>query len=194
MPHDIVEGYAQRARRHKLTGQYIVFVKLDGVNDYLTRGIHHDDEAIWARCKACASEISEPSSVTGRSYLSALIQLRRRGGPKRGVEHALPPFRRPPWCFFRHGSTAIARRRGPQPKRSSTRLKAGCCRFLTLTQCGDAAGAIGAVAVLRDQAFKAHQAGMAEQVRADLALLEIGQEDSVDAARQQPRQGCPCAS
>ena len=46
------------------------------------------------------------------------------------------------------------------------------------------AGAIGALAVFRDQTFEPHQAGVAEQVRADLALLEIAQEDAVDAPRQ----------
>ena len=40
--------------------------------------------------------------------------------------------------------------------------------------------------MLRDQPFQPHQAGVAEQVRADLALLEVAQEDPVDAARQQP--------
>lgn len=37
--------------------------------------------------------------------------------------------------------------------------------------------------MLRDQP---HQAGVAEQVRADLALLEVAQEYAVDAARQEP--------
>jgi hypothetical protein len=38
--------------------------------------------------------------------------------------------------------------------------------------------------------LRAHQAGVAEQVRADLALLEIAQEDAVDAPRQKTRQAC----
>ena len=40
--------------------------------------------------------------------------------------------------------------------------------------------------MLRDQ--PPHQAGVAEQVRADLALLEVAQEYAVDAARQEPGQ------
>ena len=36
--------------------------------------------------------------------------------------------------------------------------------------------------------FQAHQAGMPEQVRADLALLEVAQEDPVHAPRQEPGQ------
>ena len=46
--------------------------------------------------------------------------------------------------------------------------------------------AISAVAVLGDQALQAQQAGMAEQVRANLALLEVAQEDTVHTPRQQP--------
>ena len=42
--------------------------------------------------------------------------------------------------------------------------------------------------MLGDQALQPHQAGVAEQVRADLALLEVGQKDAVDAPRQQPGQ------
>ena len=42
------------------------------------------------------------------------------------------------------------------------------------------AAAVGALAVLRHHAFQPHQAGVPEQVRADLALLEIAQEDAVD--------------
>ena len=50
------------------------------------------------------------------------------------------------------------------------------------------AAAVDAVAVLRDQPLQPHQAGVAEQVRADLALLEWRQVDAVDPPRQQPRQ------
>ena len=41
------------------------------------------------------------------------------------------------------------------------------------------AGAIGALAVLRDHALQPHQTSVAEQVRANLALLEVAQEDTV---------------
>jgi hypothetical protein len=47
------------------------------------------------------------------------------------------------------------------------------------------AGAIAAVLEVRDQVLPAHQAGVTEQVRTDLALFEIAQEDAVDAACQQ---------
>ena len=43
---------------------------------------------------------------------------------------------------------------------------------LDLDPVPEPAGAIEAVAMLRDQPFETHQAGVAEQVRADLALLE----------------------
>jgi len=39
------------------TGEWIVFAKQDDEAYYLTLGAHtEDDEAIWRRCKACASE------------------------------------------------------------------------------------------------------------------------------------------
>ena len=40
--------------------------------------------------------------------------------------------------------------------------------------------------MLGDHPFQSHQAGVAKQVRADLALLEWRQVDAVDAPRQQP--------
>ena len=46
---------------------------------------------------------------------------------------------------------------------------------LDLDPVPEPAGAIEAVAMLRDQPFETHQAGLAEQVRSDLALLEVGE-------------------
>ena len=40
--------------------------------------------------------------------------------------------------------------------------------------------------MLRNQSLQSHQAGVAEQVRADLTLLEVAQEDAIDALSQQP--------
>ena len=54
--------------------------------------------------------------------------------------------------------------------------------------------AISALAVLGDQALQPHQAGMAKQVRTDLALLEVGQEDAVHPACHAAGQGWFCAS
>ena len=52
-------------------------------------------------------------------------------------------------------------------------------------------GAIGPVAMHGDHALQPHQAGMPKQVRADLALFEVGQEDTVDArARRRERWSC----
>jgi hypothetical protein len=45
--------------------------------------------------------------------------------------------------------------------------------------------AIAALAMLGNHTLQPHQAGVPKQVRADLALLEVGKEDAVDAARQQ---------
>jgi hypothetical protein len=44
-------------------------------------------------------------------------------------------------------------------------------------------GGIGALAMLRNQTLQSHQAGMAKQVRPDLALLERRQMDAVDTPR-----------
>ena len=52
------------------------------------------------------------------------------------------------------------------------------------------AGAIWPVAMFRYQPLQSHQAGVSEQVLADLALLEVGKEDAIDAAREQPGQVC----
>jgi len=40
--------------------------------------------------------------------------------------------------------------------------------------------------MLRDDAFEAHAARGAKQIRTDLALLGRGNEDAVDLAREQP--------
>ena len=46
---------------------------------------------------------------------------------------------------------------------------------------------IGALPMFRDQSFEPHhQAGMAKQIRTDLALLERREVDAVDAPCQQP--------
>ena len=42
--------------------------------------------------------------------------------------------------------------------------------------------------MFRHQPLQPHQAGVAEQVRPDLALFEVGQEDAVNPPRQQPGQ------
>src|SRR4051812_2975739 len=50
------------------------------------------------------------------------------------------------------------------------------------------AAAVGAFTVLRDQPFKAELAGVPEQLRPDLSLLERRDVDTVDPAREDPRQ------
>jgi hypothetical protein len=52
-----VQGYLQRGKDGRLTGEWVVFAKQDDVNYYLTLGTHTEEkEAIWRRCKACAAE------------------------------------------------------------------------------------------------------------------------------------------
>jgi hypothetical protein len=55
--------------------------------------------------------------------------------------------------------------------------------ILNLDPAIEPAGAIEAVAMFRDQTLQAHQASVPEQVRADLALLEVGEVDAVHAPR-----------
>jgi hypothetical protein len=56
--------------------------------------------------------------------------------------------------------------------------------ILYLDPVPEPAAAIDIVAVLGDQTLESEQARMPEQVRPDLALFEIRQEDPVDSARQ----------
>ncbi len=58
---------------------------------------------------------------------------------------------------------------------SITLLSAGCFRFLTLIQYGDRLARYGRSLCFETRALQAHQAGVVEQVRADLALFEVGQ-------------------
>jgi hypothetical protein len=62
---------------------------------------------------------------------------------------------------------------------SIPRLKAGCCPILHLYPTIEPAAAVGAVTVLTDQPFEAELAGMTEQIRPDLALLERRDVDAV---------------
>lgn len=49
----VVGAYEQRAREGRMTGEWIVFEKVDGVNYYLTLGYHKEcNEAIKARVEA----------------------------------------------------------------------------------------------------------------------------------------------
>ena len=56
----VPDGYMERARSAKLTGEWIVFAKQDNVSYYLTLATHAEkDEAVWRRCKACAADFPE---------------------------------------------------------------------------------------------------------------------------------------
>jgi hypothetical protein len=51
-----------------------------------------------------------------------------------------------------------------------------------------APSAVRPILVLGDQSFQAHQAGVSEEIRTDLALLEVRQEDAIDAPSEQSGQ------
>jgi hypothetical protein len=58
--HYVIGGHTARAGAAKLTGEWIVFAKQDGISYYLTLAHHEeDDEVIWRRCKTCAPEFSQ---------------------------------------------------------------------------------------------------------------------------------------
>ena len=65
-------------------------------------------------------------------------------------------------------------------------LHGGVRRVLHLDPVRRGADAIGAVAMFRNQALEPELAGLAEQIRADIALLEGGDEDPIGAPCQQP--------
>jgi hypothetical protein len=53
----VTDGYMERARKAKLTGEWIVFAKQENKAYYLTMATHTEkDEVVWHRCKACAAE------------------------------------------------------------------------------------------------------------------------------------------
>jgi hypothetical protein len=52
--HEVVTGfYKRRARENNLTGEWIVYMPIDGRNYYLTLGSHGGDETVWANVQAC---------------------------------------------------------------------------------------------------------------------------------------------
>ena len=58
--HDLViKGYADRGQAGKITGEWIVFAKQDGINYYLTLGVHGDDDAIAKRVRMCIAEFPQ---------------------------------------------------------------------------------------------------------------------------------------
>jgi hypothetical protein len=60
--HDLViKGYEDRGRAGRITGEWIVFAKQDGINYYLTLGVHGDDDAIAKRVRMCAAEFPHVS-------------------------------------------------------------------------------------------------------------------------------------
>src|SRR4051812_42880312 len=97
------------------------------------------------------------------------------------------------------GSPDGASTAADDPKARFSRLTNGCALecgvgfmlpVLDLDPSRRPAAAIGAVAVPGDQALQPHPAGMTEKVRADLALRELGEVDSIDAACQQAGEVC----
>jgi hypothetical protein len=56
----VQDGYLERSGRKQMTGEWIIFAKQDDKAYYLTLANHtEEDETIWHRCKACASEFPE---------------------------------------------------------------------------------------------------------------------------------------
>jgi hypothetical protein len=65
----VIGGYERRFREGKMTGEWIVFAKIEGVNHYLTLGKHDEgDDKILDRIKACATECPEIISLIPSSF------------------------------------------------------------------------------------------------------------------------------
>jgi len=77
------------------------------------------------------------------------------------------------------GSPSLRPNMAHQEKDSFTRSNAWCCRFLTLIQCFDPAALIGPVAMLRHQPLQPKLAGLAKQVRSDLALRKVAEKAAI---------------
>jgi hypothetical protein len=65
---------------------------------------------------------------------------------------------------------------------------AGCFGFFIFTRCGEWPARYGRSLGLETNPSNPKQAGVPEEVGTDLALLEVGQEDAIDAPRKQPGQ------
>jgi hypothetical protein len=61
LAHQIVSpGYLDRAKEPGLTGEWIIYARQDDVAYYLTLANHtEDDEAIWRRSQACATQFPD---------------------------------------------------------------------------------------------------------------------------------------
>ena len=54
LAHEVVTGlYKKRSGESRLTGEWIVYLPIDGRNYYLTLGSHGGDETVWANVQAC---------------------------------------------------------------------------------------------------------------------------------------------
>ena len=94
-------------------------------------------------------------------------------------------------------SSVTSKRRMRSARAVSERIlnpaERGMLLVLDLDPVPEPAAAISALAMLGDHPSQSHQAGVAKQVRADLALREIGKEDAVDTAGQGAGPASPCA-
>ena len=56
----LIGGYERRFQKGRMTGEWIIFAKVDEASYYLTLGAHAEgDDKILDRIKACAAEFPE---------------------------------------------------------------------------------------------------------------------------------------
>ena len=54
LAHEVVSRfYKKRSGESRLTGEWIVYIPIDGKNYYLTLGSHGENEKVWANVQAC---------------------------------------------------------------------------------------------------------------------------------------------
>jgi hypothetical protein len=89
----------------------------------------------------------------------------------------------PKLCQFERGPCALQDQVGQRPQSSSaSRFTAGASEFFILSQSGRAAGTVGGVLALRDDAFEAKLAGVGEDRRA-VALDMLVEPDARSSLR-----------
>jgi len=69
LAHELVLGaHAERHAADQMTGEWIVYVQVAGVNYYLTLATHKEpDAAVIARVRTCFAELPEVAAQLGRS-------------------------------------------------------------------------------------------------------------------------------
>jgi hypothetical protein len=61
----VLDGYQARHAANEMTGEWIVYAEIAGVNYYLTLGTHEDRASVKDRVRSCFSEFPELGALLG---------------------------------------------------------------------------------------------------------------------------------